>query len=197
MILSYFHKNPKLPFLVNKWLFESNAAQPARCPAPSLSRSVHRGLWCREVLQSVWTSTGAGADSPHPHHVGPFVYVASCELSCVVKRTEKRLRKVLRRLRKAAHRGHFHLHLSGTDLQVAEKSPRASEHQVESCGVGQGLVENQCGEWPAGQDLVANSTSLSSTNTKGSPDRAGHPFCSLPLTLILELWSPCSVCHSC
>ncbi|XP_023563372.1 signal peptide, CUB and EGF-like domain-containing protein 2 isoform X2 [Octodon degus] len=71
--------------------------------------------------------------------------VASCNLSCLAKRAEKRLRKALRTLRKATHREQFHLQLSGMDLDVAKKSPRASERQAESCGVGQGHVDNHCG----------------------------------------------------
>ncbi|XP_021119430.1 signal peptide, CUB and EGF-like domain-containing protein 2 isoform X6 [Heterocephalus glaber] len=76
--------------------------------------------------------------------------VASCDLSCITKRTEKRLRKALRTLRKAAHREQFHLQLSGMDLDVAKKSPRASEQRAEACGVGQGHVENQCVSCRAG-----------------------------------------------
>ncbi|XP_053418008.1 signal peptide, CUB and EGF-like domain-containing protein 2 isoform X4 [Nycticebus coucang] len=90
--------------LVNKFLFESSAARPARCPPP-----------------------------------------ASCDLSCIVKRTEKRLRKAIRTLRKAAHREQFHLQLSGVGLDVAKKPPRTSERRPEPCRVGQGHVENQCG----------------------------------------------------
>ncbi|XP_047283323.1 signal peptide, CUB and EGF-like domain-containing protein 2 isoform X23 [Homo sapiens] len=71
--------------------------------------------------------------------------VASCDLSCIVKRTEKRLRKAIRTLRKAVHREQFHLQLSGMNLDVAKKPPRTSERQAESCGVGQGHAENQCG----------------------------------------------------
>ncbi|XP_063127370.1 signal peptide, CUB and EGF-like domain-containing protein 2 isoform X4 [Rattus norvegicus] len=71
--------------------------------------------------------------------------VASCNLSCVVKRTEKRLRKAVRTLKKAAHREQFHLQLSGTDLDVAKKFPRVSGQQEETCGVGQGREESQCG----------------------------------------------------
>uniref|UniRef100_A0A2K5SI32 Signal peptide, CUB and EGF-like domain-containing protein 2 n=1 Tax=Cebus imitator TaxID=2715852 RepID=A0A2K5SI32_CEBIM len=70
---------------------------------------------------------------------------ASCDLSCIVKRTDRRLRKAIRTLRKAAHREQFHLQLSGMNLDVAKKPPRTSERQAESCGVGQGHVENQCG----------------------------------------------------
>ncbi|XP_066222213.1 signal peptide, CUB and EGF-like domain-containing protein 2 isoform X4 [Saccopteryx leptura] len=70
---------------------------------------------------------------------------ASCNLSCIVKRTEKRLRKAIRTLRKAVHREQFHLQLSGMDLEVVKKSPRASERRTESCGLGQSHVGNQCG----------------------------------------------------
>ncbi|XP_070482397.1 signal peptide, CUB and EGF-like domain-containing protein 2 isoform X7 [Equus przewalskii] len=75
---------------------------------------------------------------------------ASCDLSCLVKRTEKRLRKAIRTLRKAAHREQFHLQLSGMDLEVAKKAPRTSERRVESCAVGQGHVGNQCVSCRAG-----------------------------------------------
>ncbi|XP_052057345.1 signal peptide, CUB and EGF-like domain-containing protein 2 isoform X2 [Apodemus sylvaticus] len=69
---------------------------------------------------------------------------ASCNLSCMVKRTEKRLRKAIRTLKKAAHREQLHLQLSSVDLDVAKKSSRVSEQQ-ETCGVGQGPEESQCG----------------------------------------------------
>ncbi|XP_031243689.1 signal peptide, CUB and EGF-like domain-containing protein 2 isoform X5 [Mastomys coucha] len=75
---------------------------------------------------------------------------ASCNLSCVVKRTEKRLRKAIRTLKKAAHREQFHLHLSGMDLDLAKKSPRVSEQREETCGVGQGPEESQCVSCRAG-----------------------------------------------
>ncbi|XP_008005568.2 signal peptide, CUB and EGF-like domain-containing protein 2 isoform X2 [Chlorocebus sabaeus] len=75
---------------------------------------------------------------------------ASCDLSCIVKRTEKRLRKAIRTLRKAVHREQFHLQLSGMNLDMAKKPPRTSERQAESCGVGQGHGENQCVSCRAG-----------------------------------------------
>ncbi|XP_004394618.1 PREDICTED: signal peptide, CUB and EGF-like domain-containing protein 2 isoform X2 [Odobenus rosmarus divergens] len=70
---------------------------------------------------------------------------ASCDLSCVVKRTEKRLRKAIRALRKAANREQFYLQLSGMDLEATKTSPRTSEHRGRSCGVGQGHAGNRCG----------------------------------------------------
>uniref|UniRef100_A0A452QA64 Signal peptide, CUB and EGF-like domain-containing protein 2 n=1 Tax=Ursus americanus TaxID=9643 RepID=A0A452QA64_URSAM len=75
---------------------------------------------------------------------------ASCDLRCGVKRTEKRLRKAIRALRKAANREQFHLQLSGMDLEGAKKSPRTSEHRVPSCGAGQGHAGNQCVSCRAG-----------------------------------------------
>ncbi|KAM9768470.1 signal peptide, CUB and EGF-like domain-containing protein 2 isoform 3-T3 [Dama dama] len=70
---------------------------------------------------------------------------ASCDLSCIVKRTEKRLRKAIRTLRKAAHREQLHLQLSGVNLEVAQKSPQTSERQIEACAMGQDHGGNQCG----------------------------------------------------
>ncbi|XP_070329468.1 signal peptide, CUB and EGF-like domain-containing protein 2 isoform X4 [Odocoileus virginianus] len=70
---------------------------------------------------------------------------ASCDLGCTVKRTEKRLRKAIRTLRKAAHREQLHLQLSGMNLEVAKKSPQTSERQIESCAMGQDHGGNRCG----------------------------------------------------
>ncbi|XP_030872990.1 signal peptide, CUB and EGF-like domain-containing protein 2 [Leptonychotes weddellii] len=75
---------------------------------------------------------------------------ASCDLSCIVKRTEKRLRKAIRALRKAANREQFYLQLSGMDLEGAKTSPSTSEHRVQACGVGQGHAGNQCVSCRAG-----------------------------------------------
>uniref|UniRef100_A0A480W5Q6 Signal peptide, CUB and EGF-like domain-containing protein 2 isoform X1 n=1 Tax=Sus scrofa TaxID=9823 RepID=A0A480W5Q6_PIG len=75
---------------------------------------------------------------------------ASCDLSCVIKRTERRLRKATRTLRKAAQREQFHLQLVGMDLQVAKRSPGTAGPQAESCAVGQGRVGSQCVSCRAG-----------------------------------------------
>nr|XP_035977282.1 signal peptide, CUB and EGF-like domain-containing protein 2 isoform X4 [Halichoerus grypus] len=75
---------------------------------------------------------------------------ASCDLSCIVKRTEKRLRKAIRALRKAANREQFYLQLSGMDLEGAKTSPSTPEHRVQACGVGQGHAGNQCVSCRAG-----------------------------------------------
>lgn len=92
-----------------------------------------------------WDVGGSSLDSSLQPEDLP-VSTASCNLSCLVKQTEKRLRKAIRTLKKAAHREQFHLQLSGMDLNMAKKSLRASEQREETCGVGQSQEENQCGE---------------------------------------------------
>nr|XP_027798139.1 signal peptide, CUB and EGF-like domain-containing protein 2 isoform X4 [Marmota flaviventris] len=105
---------------------------------------------CQQVCANTVGSYECQCHPGYKLHWNKKDCVASCDLSCIVKRTEKRLRKAIRTLRKAAHREQFHLQLSGMDLDVTKKSPRTSEQQAESCGVGQGHTENQCVSCRAG-----------------------------------------------
>ncbi|XP_023501788.2 signal peptide, CUB and EGF-like domain-containing protein 2 isoform X8 [Equus caballus] len=105
---------------------------------------------CQQVCVNTVGSYECQCHSTYKLHWNKKDCVASCDLSCLVKRTEKRLRKAIRTLRKAAHREQFHLQLSGMDLDVAKKAPRTSERRVESCAVGQGHVGNQCVSCRAG-----------------------------------------------
>ncbi|XP_047375152.1 signal peptide, CUB and EGF-like domain-containing protein 2 isoform X10 [Sciurus carolinensis] len=105
---------------------------------------------CQQVCANTVGSYECQCHPGYKLHWNKKDCVASCDLSCIVKRTEKRLRKAIRTLRKAAHREQFHLQLSGMVLDVARKSPRTSEQLTESCGVGQGHVENQCVSCRAG-----------------------------------------------
>ncbi|XP_074855022.1 signal peptide, CUB and EGF-like domain-containing protein 2 isoform X4 [Carettochelys insculpta] len=67
----------------------------------------------------------------------------TCDLNCARKRTEKRLRKTTRTLRKAISSEQFYIHLSGMDHVVARKPPRLSDPQ-EFCGMGKMHVDNRC-----------------------------------------------------
>ncbi|XP_045871699.1 signal peptide, CUB and EGF-like domain-containing protein 2 isoform X5 [Meles meles] len=111
--------------------------------------SVNNG-GCQQVCVNTVGSYECRCHSAYKLHWNKKDCVASCDLSCIVKRTEKRLRKAIRALRKAANREQFHLQLSGMDLEEAKKSPRTSEHRVQSCGVGQGRAGNQCVSCRAG-----------------------------------------------
>lgn len=67
-----------------------------------------------------------------------------CDLRCARKRTEKRLRKTIRTLRKAINKEQFHVRLSGIDHEVVRKSVKLSD-PPEFCSLGQVRVENRCG----------------------------------------------------
>ncbi|XP_012656671.1 signal peptide, CUB and EGF-like domain-containing protein 2 isoform X3 [Otolemur garnettii] len=111
--------------------------------------SVNNG-GCQQICVNMVGSYECQCHPGYKLHWNKKDCVASCDLSCIVKRTEKRLRKAIRTLRKAAHREQFHLQLSGVDLDVAKKPPRTSERQPEPCGAGQGHIENQCVSCRAG-----------------------------------------------
>ncbi|XP_036989781.2 signal peptide, CUB and EGF-like domain-containing protein 2 isoform X4 [Artibeus jamaicensis] len=111
--------------------------------------SVNNG-GCQQVCVNTVGSYECQCHPAYKLHWNKKDCVASCDLSCIVKRTEKRLRKAIRTLRKAAHREQFHLQLSGMDLEVAKKSPRASELRTQACGVGQSHVGNKCVSCRAG-----------------------------------------------
>uniref|UniRef100_A0A452IJR9 Signal peptide, CUB and EGF-like domain-containing protein 2 n=1 Tax=Gopherus agassizii TaxID=38772 RepID=A0A452IJR9_9SAUR len=87
--------------------------------------------------------------SSHKLHWNKKDCVDTCDLSCARKRTEKRLRKTIRTLRKAINREQFHVCLSGMDHEVAEKSPKLLNLQ-EFCGMGQIHVDNRCASCSVG-----------------------------------------------
>ncbi|XP_078140273.1 signal peptide, CUB and EGF-like domain-containing protein 2 isoform X2 [Centroberyx gerrardi] len=69
--------------------------------------------------------------------------IESCDLSCVRRRSEKRLRKTIRTLRKSINREQFHLHFAGSDYELA----RALGQPVDlpgHCVAGQVLVGRKC-----------------------------------------------------
>ncbi|XP_066475371.1 signal peptide, CUB and EGF-like domain-containing protein 2 [Tiliqua scincoides] len=73
----------------------------------------------------------------------------TCNLGCVRKRTEKRLRKAIRTLRKVINKEQFHIRLSGIDHDVTRKSPRVMDTQ-ELCILGQRHVDNRCASCSVG-----------------------------------------------
>ncbi|KAM9768471.1 signal peptide, CUB and EGF-like domain-containing protein 2 isoform 4-T4 [Dama dama] len=111
--------------------------------------SVNNG-GCQQVCVNTVGSHECQCHSGYKLHWNKKDCVASCDLSCIVKRTEKRLRKAIRTLRKAAHREQLHLQLSGVNLEVAQKSPQTSERQIEACAMGQDHGGNQCVSCRAG-----------------------------------------------
>ncbi|XP_066503802.1 signal peptide, CUB and EGF-like domain-containing protein 2 isoform X3 [Hoplias malabaricus] len=71
------------------------------------------------------------------------VTAEDCDLACARRRSEKRLRKTIRTLRKSINREQFHLHFGGSDYELAKKLSRPSVTS-EHCGTGQVLLDNKC-----------------------------------------------------
>ncbi|MEQ2167094.1 hypothetical protein GOODEAATRI_000650 [Goodea atripinnis] len=74
----------------------------------------------------------------------------SCDLNCVRRRSEKRLRKTIRTLRKSINREQFHLHFEGTDYDLS-KTLGQPAGLPGHCLAGQVLVGRTCGQCPPGQ----------------------------------------------
>uniref|UniRef100_A0A8D0CAD4 Signal peptide, CUB and EGF-like domain-containing protein 2 n=1 Tax=Salvator merianae TaxID=96440 RepID=A0A8D0CAD4_SALMN len=75
--------------------------------------------------------------------------VETCNLSCARKRTEKRLRKAIRTLRRVVNKEQFHIRLSGVDHDVVRKPPRVLGTQ-ELCGPGQRHISSKCASCSVG-----------------------------------------------
>ncbi|XP_022621052.1 signal peptide, CUB and EGF-like domain-containing protein 2 isoform X1 [Seriola dumerili] len=67
----------------------------------------------------------------------------SCDLNCVRRRSEKRLRKTIRTLRKSINREQFHLHFAGSDYELS-KNPDQPAELAGHCVGGQVLVGRKC-----------------------------------------------------
>lgn len=68
-----------------------------------------------------------------------------CDLACVKRRHEKRLKKTIRTLRKSINREQFHLHVGSSEYELAKKLARPAD-SPEPCGPGQVLRDRKCGE---------------------------------------------------
>ncbi|XP_077569676.1 signal peptide, CUB and EGF-like domain-containing protein 2 isoform X4 [Stigmatopora nigra] len=69
--------------------------------------------------------------------------IEGCDLSCVRRRSEKRLRKTIRTLRKSINREQFHLHFAGSDYELAKNLAQPAEAPGR-CVAGQVLVGRRC-----------------------------------------------------
>ncbi|XP_029112382.1 signal peptide, CUB and EGF-like domain-containing protein 2 isoform X2 [Scleropages formosus] len=67
----------------------------------------------------------------------------SCDLGCVRRRSEKRLRKTVRTLRRSISRAQFLLHFAGSQYELAKKTSQLAD-VPEPCGSGQMLVDGKC-----------------------------------------------------
>uniref|UniRef100_A0A674MIQ3 Signal peptide, CUB domain, EGF-like 2 n=1 Tax=Takifugu rubripes TaxID=31033 RepID=A0A674MIQ3_TAKRU len=77
------------------------------------------------------------------------VTAESCDLSCVRRRSEKRLRKTIRTLRKSINREQFHLHFAGSDYELGKSQSQPAELPGH-CVTGQVLIGRKCVSCGAG-----------------------------------------------
>lgn len=75
---------------------------------------------------------------------GMLFSAESCDLNCVRRRSEKRLRKTIRTLRKSINREQFHLHFAGSDYELGKSLVQPAELPGH-CVAGQVLVNRKCG----------------------------------------------------
>ncbi|XP_040893717.1 signal peptide, CUB and EGF-like domain-containing protein 2 isoform X5 [Toxotes jaculatrix] len=69
--------------------------------------------------------------------------IESCDLNCVRRRSEKRLRKTIRTLRKSINREQFHLHFAGSDYELS-KNPDQPAELAGHCVGGQVPMGRKC-----------------------------------------------------
>ncbi|XP_076880060.1 signal peptide, CUB and EGF-like domain-containing protein 2 isoform X6 [Brachyhypopomus gauderio] len=75
--------------------------------------------------------------------------VDGCDPACVRRRSEKRLKKTIRTLRKSIGREQFRVHLSGSEYGLARKPTRPAQTAVH-CGTGRVLLDKKCVSCSAG-----------------------------------------------
>uniref|UniRef100_A0A671SLC8 Signal peptide, CUB and EGF-like domain-containing protein 2 n=1 Tax=Sinocyclocheilus anshuiensis TaxID=1608454 RepID=A0A671SLC8_9TELE len=71
------------------------------------------------------------------------VTAEGCDLACVRRHSEKRLRKTIRTLRKSINREQFHLHFAGSEYELAKKLVRPAD-PPDHCGTGQVPLDKKC-----------------------------------------------------
>ncbi len=114
----------------------------------------------------------------------------SCDLSCVRRRSEKRLRKTIRTLRKSINREQFHLHFAGSDYELGKSLGQPAELPGH-CAAGQVLVGRKCGEFGFCIYVFVNpKTTLIMLFI--SQERRSNHFCYTQHKAATALTRPCS-----
>ncbi|XP_039206169.1 signal peptide, CUB and EGF-like domain-containing protein 2 isoform X5 [Crotalus tigris] len=104
---------------------------------------------CQHICINTLGSYQCHCNAGYKLHWNKKDCVDTCNLSCARKRTEKRLRKAIRTLRKVINKEQFHIRLSGVDHGMARKPPRAVDTQ-DPCSLGQKHLDNKCASCSVG-----------------------------------------------
>lgn len=101
------------------------------CGCEFYVKNVGKDYVCDVVDKKIWYSL--------------FLPAEGCDMACARRRSEKRLRKTIRTLRKSINREQFHLHFAGSEYELSKKLVRTADTH-ENCGTGQVLLDKRCGE---------------------------------------------------
>nr|XP_043887038.1 signal peptide, CUB and EGF-like domain-containing protein 2 isoform X4 [Solea senegalensis] len=102
----------------------------------------------------------------------------SCDLNCVRRRSEKRLRKTIRTLRKSINREQFHLHFAGSDYELS-KNPEPPAELAGHCAGGQVLMGRKCVRCTVGTYYDAEQTRCVLCPAGTYQDEEGQTSCEV------------------
>ncbi|XP_073762633.1 signal peptide, CUB and EGF-like domain-containing protein 2 isoform X7 [Danio rerio] len=98
---------------------------------------------CEHTCENTMGSFGCHCRTGYKLHWNKKDCIEGCDLTCVRRRSEKRLRKTIRTLRKSINREQFHLHFAGSEYELAKKLVRPAD-TPDHCGTGQILLDKKC-----------------------------------------------------
>ncbi|XP_056317456.1 signal peptide, CUB and EGF-like domain-containing protein 2 isoform X4 [Danio aesculapii] len=99
---------------------------------------------CEHTCENTMGSFGCHCRAGYKLHWNKKDCIAEgCDLTCVRRRSEKRLRKTIRTLRKSINREQFHVHFAGSEYELAKKLVRPAD-PPDHCGTGQILLDKKC-----------------------------------------------------
>ncbi|XP_051502660.1 signal peptide, CUB and EGF-like domain-containing protein 2 isoform X8 [Myxocyprinus asiaticus] len=98
---------------------------------------------CEHTCENTMGSFECHCHTGYKLHWNKKDCIEGCDLACVRRRSEKRLRKTIRTLRKSINREQFHLHFAGSEYELAKKLVRPAD-LPEHCGTGQVLLDKKC-----------------------------------------------------
>ncbi|XP_056317457.1 signal peptide, CUB and EGF-like domain-containing protein 2 isoform X5 [Danio aesculapii] len=98
---------------------------------------------CEHTCENTMGSFGCHCRAGYKLHWNKKDCIEGCDLTCVRRRSEKRLRKTIRTLRKSINREQFHVHFAGSEYELAKKLVRPAD-PPDHCGTGQILLDKKC-----------------------------------------------------
>ncbi|XP_056123328.1 signal peptide, CUB and EGF-like domain-containing protein 2 isoform X5 [Rhinichthys klamathensis goyatoka] len=98
---------------------------------------------CEHTCENTMGSFECHCHAGYKLHWNKKDCIEGCDLACVRRRSEKRLRKTIRTLRKSINREQFHLHFAGSEYELAKKLVRPAD-PPDHCGTGQVLLDKKC-----------------------------------------------------